>query len=49
MHIVVASHALALEENRARWRALVDRQPDARVTLLVPRRWTSHWFGQPRT
>ena len=49
MHIVVASHAMALEENRARWRALVDRQPDARVTLLVPRRWTSHWFGQPRT
>lgn len=48
MHIVVASHALALEENRARWRTLVNRQPDARVTLLVPRRWTSRWFGQRR-
>ena len=44
MRIVVVSHALVQEASRARWRRLAERS-DVTVTLLVPARWTSSWFG----
>jgi len=41
--LLVISHALALESNRARWRLLAE---DGRfnIRLLVPERWVSKWF-----
>lgn len=46
LRLVVVDHSFVEPTQRKRWRLLAERHP-VDVTLLVPSKWRSDWFGDP--